>query len=102
MEEFPEDESIYAREAARADAYDERRAKYGPRLVPMAADQTSVTAANVALDIKVVQKDRAQTMRGYPFVTFDEMDVESPAKQWLIKNIIARARHRGGLRRQAR
>jgi AAA domain len=47
-------------------------------------------AENQALDIKAVQIDRAQTMRGYPFVTFDEMDVESPAKQWLIKNILAR------------
>jgi hypothetical protein len=45
---------------------------------------------NQALDIKAVQIDRAQAMRGYPFVTFDEMDVESPAKQWLIKNILAR------------
>ena len=45
---------------------------------------------NQSLDIKTVQKDRAQTMRGYPFVTFDEMDVELPAKQWLIKGILAR------------
>jgi hypothetical protein len=29
-------------------------------------------------------------MSGYQFVTFDEMDVESPAKRWLIKGILAR------------
>jgi hypothetical protein len=45
---------------------------------------------NLALDIKAVQQDRAQTLRGYPFETFDEMETDSPAKQWLIKNIIAR------------
>jgi AAA domain len=46
--------------------------------------------ANNVLDIKIVQKDRAETMRGYPFVTFDEMEADAPAKQWLIKNILAR------------
>lgn len=45
---------------------------------------------NQALDIKAIQKDRAQTMSGYPFVTFDEMDADPPAKQWLIKGIFAR------------
>jgi hypothetical protein len=45
---------------------------------------------NQVLDIKVVQKDRAETLRGYPFVTFDEMEVDPPAKQWLIKSILAR------------
>ena len=45
---------------------------------------------NRALDIKVVQKDRADTMPGYRLVTFDEMEVDPPAKQWLIKGIIAR------------
>ena len=47
-------------------------------------------AENQVLDIRAMQIDRSQTMRGYPFVTFDEMDVELPAKQWLIKNILAR------------
>jgi RecA-family ATPase len=46
--------------------------------------------SNAALDIKAVQHDRWAANKGYPFVTFDEMDVESPAKQWLIKNILAR------------
>lgn len=45
---------------------------------------------NNVLDIRAVQKDRAATLRGYPFVTFDEMDVEQPAKAWLIKGIFAR------------
>jgi hypothetical protein len=47
-------------------------------------------AENQALDIKAVQHDRWAANKGYPFVTFDEMDIESPAKQWLIKNILAR------------
>jgi hypothetical protein len=47
-------------------------------------------AENNILDIKAVQKDRAATSRGYPFVTFDEMEIDPPAKQWLIKNILAR------------
>jgi len=46
--------------------------------------------SNRALDIKVIQKDRASTMPGYRFVTFDEMEIDPPAKQWLIKGIIAR------------
>ena len=47
-------------------------------------------AENQVLDIKVVQKDRAATMPGYRLVTFDEMEVAPPAKQWLIKGILAR------------
>jgi hypothetical protein len=45
---------------------------------------------NNVLDIKAIQKDRAETMPGYRLVTFDEMDVDSPAKQWLVKGILAR------------
>ena len=45
---------------------------------------------NVVLDIKVIQKDRAETMPGYRLVTFDEMEVDPPAKQWLVKGILAR------------
>jgi hypothetical protein len=45
---------------------------------------------NKVLDVKIVQQERAATSRGYPLVTFDEMDVDPPAKQWLIKNILAR------------
>ncbi len=45
---------------------------------------------NAVLDMKIVQKDRAATLRGYPFVTFDEMEIDPPAKQWLIKGILAR------------
>ena len=46
--------------------------------------------SNAALDIKAVQHDRWAANKGYPFVTFDEMEIELPAKQWLIKNILAR------------
>ena len=45
---------------------------------------------NKVLDIKVIQKDRAEMMPGYRLVTFDEMEVDPPAKQWLIKGIFAR------------
>jgi hypothetical protein len=45
---------------------------------------------NRILDLKIVQKDRAATMPGYRLVTFDEMEVDPPAKQWLIKGILAR------------
>jgi hypothetical protein len=45
---------------------------------------------NVVLDIKAIQKDRAATMPGYRLVTFDEMEIDPPAKQWLIKGIFAR------------
>lgn len=45
---------------------------------------------NRVLDIRIVQKDRAQTMPGYRLVTFDEMEVDPPAKQWLIKGVLAR------------
>jgi len=45
---------------------------------------------NRQLDAEIVRMDRAKTFRGYPFVTFDEMDLESPAKQWLVKGIFAR------------
>lgn len=36
------------------------------------------------------QRDRAATMRGYPLVTFDEMEADQPSKNWLIKGILAR------------
>src|SRR4029453_15354228 len=45
---------------------------------------------NVVLDIKAIQKDRAATMPGYRLVTFDEMEIDPPAKQWIIKGIFAR------------
>jgi hypothetical protein len=45
---------------------------------------------NIILDIRSLQKDRAVTQGGYPFVTFDEMDIERTDKRWLIKNILAR------------
>ena len=47
-------------------------------------------AENLALDIKIVQRDRARSLRGYPFETFDEIDAESPARQWPIKGMLAR------------
>lgn len=36
------------------------------------------------------QADRREASHGYSFKTFDEMAVESPAKPWLIKGILAR------------
>jgi hypothetical protein len=45
---------------------------------------------NAVLDIAVVQKDRAQASKGYPFKTFDEMAWEAVAKRWLIKGVLAR------------
>jgi AAA domain len=45
---------------------------------------------NRALDIRIVQQDRTATMPGYRLVTFDEMEVDPPAKQWLVKGILAR------------
>jgi len=45
---------------------------------------------NVVLDIAVIQKDRAQASKGYPFKTFDEMAWEEVGKRWLIKGVLAR------------
>ena len=49
-----------------------------------------MTPTNQVLDMIAVQKDRAQTSKGYPFKTFDEMAIEATAKRWLIKGILAR------------
>lgn len=49
-----------------------------------------MTPSNQMLDMIAVQKDRAQTSKGYPFKTFDEMAIEATAKRWLIKGIFAR------------
>ncbi|MFA5952757.1 MAG: AAA family ATPase [Hyphomicrobium sp.] len=62
--------------------------KVSNRLAPETEPLTP--AESRVLDIRTLQKDRAQTMRGYPLITFDEMDVETPEKPWLIKNILAR------------
>jgi hypothetical protein len=48
------------------------------------------SAENKILDMQIVQRDRAQTTKGYKFKTFDEMAIESVAKRWLIKSIFAR------------
>jgi hypothetical protein len=45
---------------------------------------------NNVLDIRITQRDRDQTAKGYKFKTFDEMAIESVAKRWLIKGIFAR------------
>jgi len=45
---------------------------------------------NKALDAKIVQLDRASSLNGYPFVTFDEIEAAPPSKNWLIKGILAR------------
>lgn len=41
-------------------------------------------------DSKAMQRDRANTMAGYRFVTFDEMEAQPPVKDWLIKGVFAR------------
>ncbi|SHM41202.1 AAA family ATPase [Bradyrhizobium lablabi] len=43
---------------------------------------------NTILDLKIVQRERAGS--GYQFVTFDEMEIDPPAKAWMIKGILAR------------
>src|SRR5437899_527369 len=90
--EFPESE----------DFANDYRDVFGNGAVPMAnrteadarfqidADDRARRKANQALDIKVVQKDRAATLRGYPLATFDEIDADPPVKRWLIKGILAR------------
>lgn len=87
--EFPEPDK-----EARFQAYDadlvrrkanELRAKRG-----ITGNSPSDPSDNKVLDIKAVQKDRAETMPGYRLVTFDEMEVDPPSKQWLIKGIFAR------------
>jgi hypothetical protein len=47
-------------------------------------------AEHYAADIVVIQKDREQTSKGYPFKTFDEMATIEVAKRWLIKGVFAR------------
>lgn len=45
---------------------------------------------NSILDLKIIQKDRAETSKGFPFKTFDEMAIETTEKRWLIKGVFAR------------
>lgn len=45
---------------------------------------------NIALDIKVIQKDRAATSRGYRFQTAAEMSAAPVRKDHLIKGVFAR------------
>ena len=52
-----------------------------PRPSELFKGSTLVPDDNRALDIKIVQKDRASTMPGYRLVTFDEMEVEPPANR---------------------
>jgi hypothetical protein len=61
---------------------------FGP---PRVVDEALLTPdENRVLDIRALQRDRAETSSGYKFKTFDEMAVESVAKRWLIKNVFAR------------
>jgi hypothetical protein len=80
--EFPEDLA----------AYDSAGNYLGEADIKRAAPTAPLFSAipNRVLDIKVVQMDRAATMPGYRLVTFDEMEVDPPAKKWLIKGILAR------------
>jgi AAA domain len=57
---------------------------------PDAGGEYSPPVDNRALDIKIVQIDRSRVLKGYRFATFDEIDIEAPAKDWLIKGILAR------------
>jgi hypothetical protein len=78
--EFPEDDEM--RSVGAKGPID-----FKPRLVetvPLSPTE------NAALDIKAIQQNRAQTSKGYPFKTFDEMAIESVKKRWLIKNVFAR------------
>jgi RecA-family ATPase len=61
-----------------------------PETQPIHWSRRPETAENQALDIKIVQRDRASTASGYPFKTFDEMACEPTAKRWLVKGIFAR------------
>jgi hypothetical protein len=81
--EFPEDLGAY-------DASGNYLGDVDIKRTPSTAPLFSAIPTNKALDIKVVQMDRAATMPGYRLVTFDEMEVDPPAKQWLIKGILAR------------
>jgi hypothetical protein len=47
-------------------------------------------AENNILDIPIIQRDRAQSSKGFKFKLFDEMALEQPAKRWLIKGVLAR------------
>jgi hypothetical protein len=47
-------------------------------------------AEHCAADVVIMQKDREQTSKGYPFKTFDEMATMEVAKRWLIKGVFAR------------
>jgi hypothetical protein len=84
--EFPEDLAAYDS----AGNFLGEVEKPKPRPAELFNSSTLVPNDNRALDIKVIQKDRASTMPGYRLVTFDEMEVDTPAKQWLIKGILAR------------
>src|SRR3954452_1998051 len=45
---------------------------------------------NNILDMKTRQLDRRGSSVGYPFKTFEEMALDTPAKNWLIKRVLAR------------
>jgi hypothetical protein len=82
--EFPEDEHLAYNTAGRCLGAIE------PPRNPIHLFPPRGLNENNVLDIKTIQKDRAATMPGYRLVTFDEMEVDPPAKQWLIKGILAR------------
>jgi hypothetical protein len=86
--EFPETENDFSQRQRALEA----RKRHGVRTGGFDSTPSDPLAAeeNRVLDIKILQKDRAATMPGYRLVTFDEMEVDPPAKQWLIKGILAR------------
>ena len=54
-----------------------------------------MTVDNAALDLLIMQQDRQQSAKGYPFKTFDEMALAPNEKRWLIKGVFARGESSG-------
>ena len=57
---------------------------------PPAWFQSMVMPENMVDDIRIVQRDRAQTAQGYKFQTAAEMSAMPVKKDWLIKRVFAR------------
>ena len=53
------------------------------------AKPSLASVENNVLDMKILIKDRAASNQGYPFVTFDEMEIDPPSKRHLIKGVLA-------------
>ena len=84
--EFPEDYSAYD---WAGNYLGESEGPRTSKVLQFAAPTLSPTE-NAALDIKAIQKDRAEVSGCYPYKTFDELSAEPVEKRWLIKGIFAR------------